>query len=598
MRSMARVEGVGFYRCRQAWCAGLVRLLAGVTMCVLLGSAGAAAEVTVLTATEYGLQADGVHDDGPAIRRLLAAVAAAAGPVRAVFPAGRTIRVATGTERYVFALDRASRLTLDGGGSTFLLTPDLRFLRLTHSEQITLCRLNIDVAPLPFVDGTVVAVAAAQRTLDVQTSPGEALRALGGPTHADGEQAFFGMLWQEGAYGLLGRHYWIERMEAGSGPGRVRVTATSAFSEFADIVPGAWRISLPVPGNAHRYGPGACLDISDNDTVTLEDVEVWSAPWFGVEVIRNRGHVTFRRVHIRPPPGSGRLTSTWRDGFHVKGNSATLLWEDCILAGMNDDAFNISTHCSSVQERVTPTRLVVLQTFPLGPMPWHEGNTLAAADFASRTRLGSARIVGVIGVNLPMERIATGAKLAASALNVAGGNDAAHAIMTTDTVDKQVAVTLELDGKTVKIGGMCKGSGMIEPNMATMLGFLTTDAAVEAKALDRVLRLAANKSFNRVVVDGDMSTNDTVMVFASGVAGNATLTEQHPQWQDFVDALTTVCIELGKKMVMDGEGATKFVTVRVHGAKPLKMLRRPHVRSRSPRWSRPPGLDWIPTGDA
>jgi hypothetical protein len=397
MRSMARVEGVGFYRCRQAWCAGLVRLLAGVTMCVLLGSAGAAAEVTVLTATEYGLQADGVHDDGPAIRRLLAAVAAAAGPVRAVFPAGRTIRVATGTERYVFALDRASRLTLDGGGSTFLLTPDLRFLRLTHSEQITLCRLNIDVAPLPFVDGTVVAVAAAQRTLDVQTSPGEALRALGGPTHADGEQAFFGMLWQEGAYGLLGRHYWIERMEAGSGPGRVRVTATSAFSEFADIVPGAWRISLPVPGNAHRYGPGACLDISDNDTVTLEDVEVWSAPWFGVEVIRNRGHVTFRRVHIRPPPGSGRLTSTWRDGFHVKGNSATLLWEDCILAGMNDDAFNISTHCSSVQERVTPTRLVVLQTFPLGPMPWHEGNTLAAADFASRTRLGSARIVGVSG---------------------------------------------------------------------------------------------------------------------------------------------------------------------------------------------------------
>jgi glutamate N-acetyltransferase / amino-acid N-acetyltransferase len=102
--------------------------------------------------------------------------------------------------------------------------------------------------------------------------------------------------------------------------------------------------------------------------------------------------------------------------------------------------------------------------------------------------------------------------------------------------------------------------------MATMLGFVTTDAAVDAKALDQALRVAANKSFNRVVVDGDMSTNDTVMVFASGVAGNATLNEKHPQWQDFVDALTTVCIELGKKMVMDGEGATKFVTVRVKGA--------------------------------
>jgi glutamate N-acetyltransferase/amino-acid N-acetyltransferase len=173
---------------------------------------------------------------------------------------------------------------------------------------------------------------------------------------------------------------------------------------------------------------------------------------------------------------------------------------------------------------------------------------------------------GVIGVNLPMERIASGVKLAAGALSPTGGNDAAHAIMTTDTVDKQTAVTLEIDNKRVCIGGMCKGSGMIEPNMATMLGFVTTDAAVDAKALDQALRVAANKSFNRVVVDGDMSTNDTVMVFASGVAGNVTLNEKHPQWQDFVDALTTVCIELGKKMVMDGEGATKFVTVRVKGA--------------------------------
>jgi glutamate N-acetyltransferase / amino-acid N-acetyltransferase len=177
---------------------------------------------------------------------------------------------------------------------------------------------------------------------------------------------------------------------------------------------------------------------------------------------------------------------------------------------------------------------------------------------------------GVIGVNLPMERIASGVKLAADALSPTGGNDAAHAIMTTDTVDKQYAVTLEIDGKCVSVGGMCKGSGMIEPNMATMLGFVTTDAAVEAKALDQALRIASNKSFNRVVVDGDMSTNDTVMVLASGVAGNATLNEKHPQWQDFVDALTTVCIELGKKMVMDGEGATKFVTVRVKGAKTVE----------------------------
>jgi glutamate N-acetyltransferase/amino-acid N-acetyltransferase len=174
---------------------------------------------------------------------------------------------------------------------------------------------------------------------------------------------------------------------------------------------------------------------------------------------------------------------------------------------------------------------------------------------------------GVIGVNLPMDRIAAGATLAAASLCRTGGHDAACAIMTTDTVDKQVAVELEIDGKTVYIGGMCKGSGMIEPNMATMLGFLTTDAAVHPKALDQALREAVEVSFNRVVVDGDRSTNDTVILMASGAAANQMMTPYHPQWQYFVDALTLVCLELGKKMVLDGEGATKFVTVRVKGAR-------------------------------
>ncbi len=177
---------------------------------------------------------------------------------------------------------------------------------------------------------------------------------------------------------------------------------------------------------------------------------------------------------------------------------------------------------------------------------------------------------GVIGVNLPMDRIEAGAKKAAGALSREGGHDAACAIMTTDTVDKQVAVELDIDGKTVCIGGMCKGSGMIEPNMATMLGFLTTDAAVHPKALDLALREAVEVSFNRVVVDGDRSTNDTVILMASGVAGNQMLTPYHPQWQYFVDALTMVCLELGKKMVLDGEGATKFVTVLVKGARTVE----------------------------
>lgn len=174
---------------------------------------------------------------------------------------------------------------------------------------------------------------------------------------------------------------------------------------------------------------------------------------------------------------------------------------------------------------------------------------------------------GVIGMLMPLDRLTAGAQKAAQILSREGSDDAAHAIMTTDTVDKQAAVEFEIDGKTIRVGGMCKGSGMIEPNMATMLGFLTTDAAISQKALDTALRAAVGVSFNKLVIDGDRSTNDTVIALASGEAGNTELTPGHPQWNDFVDALKLVGIELGKKMVMDGEGVTKFVTVHVRGAK-------------------------------
>jgi len=174
---------------------------------------------------------------------------------------------------------------------------------------------------------------------------------------------------------------------------------------------------------------------------------------------------------------------------------------------------------------------------------------------------------GVIGANLPIDRIVAGVQLAARSLRRTGGSDAAHAIMTTDTVDKQVALKLTIDGKRVTIGGMCKGSGMIEPNMATMLGFLTTDAAVDVRALRQALQSLADASFNRVVVDGDRSTNDTLILLANGAAGNRVLSPAHPQWGDFFDALRTVAIELAKKMVFDGEGATKLVTVQVKGAR-------------------------------
>jgi len=173
---------------------------------------------------------------------------------------------------------------------------------------------------------------------------------------------------------------------------------------------------------------------------------------------------------------------------------------------------------------------------------------------------------GVIGVNLPMKQVAAGIKLAAAALSPDGGHAAACAIMTTDTVEKEFAVELEIDGHLIVIGGMAKGSGMIDPSMATMLAFISTDAVIDADNLDMALRAAAELSFNRLVVDGDQSTNDTVIVMASAVGGNNALSPQHPEWTKFLDAFNSVCIELGKKIVMDGEGATKFVTVNVSGA--------------------------------
>ncbi len=181
---------------------------------------------------------------------------------------------------------------------------------------------------------------------------------------------------------------------------------------------------------------------------------------------------------------------------------------------------------------------------------------------------------GVIGMNLPIDRIVAGAQLAAQSLSRRGGQDAARAIMTTDTVDKQAALRVKIDGKAVTVGGMCKGSGMIEPKMATMLGFLTTDAAVNPRALQAALREVADASFNRVVVDGDCSTNDTLILLANGAAGNRELFSAHPQWAAFVGALRAVAIELAQKMALDGEGATKLVTVQVKGARSARDAQR------------------------
>ncbi len=176
---------------------------------------------------------------------------------------------------------------------------------------------------------------------------------------------------------------------------------------------------------------------------------------------------------------------------------------------------------------------------------------------------------GVIGRRLPMPRLLAGMKSAVKNLGrtTAHAAAAAKAVMTTDTRPKSACVKVVIDGKTVTVGGMSKGSGMIEPNMATMLGFITTDAAISPAMLRRALLLAINKSFNRLVVDGDESTNDSVFIMASGAAGNNKIVRGGEAFDVFRSALETVCISLARQMAKDGEGATKFVTVTVKGAR-------------------------------
>jgi glutamate N-acetyltransferase/amino-acid N-acetyltransferase len=174
---------------------------------------------------------------------------------------------------------------------------------------------------------------------------------------------------------------------------------------------------------------------------------------------------------------------------------------------------------------------------------------------------------GVIGQLLPMEKIAQGIPLAVQALSKEGGDAAAEAILTTDTFVKQLAVGTTLNGVPVTLGGMAKGSGMIAPNMATMLAFMSTDAAVAPELLRRSLKRAVDRSFNRITVDGDTSTNDMALVLANGLAGNPMLTsEADPGHEEFTAALEHLLVRLSKMIVMDGEGATKFVEITVGGA--------------------------------
>ena len=175
---------------------------------------------------------------------------------------------------------------------------------------------------------------------------------------------------------------------------------------------------------------------------------------------------------------------------------------------------------------------------------------------------------GVIGMQLPMERIEAGIRAMAPELgdSLESGTEASKAIMTTDTKNKEVAVKVVLGGVPVTIGGMCKGSGMIHPNMCTMLSFVTTDAAISKELLQEALSEDIKDTYNMISVDGDTSTNDTVLLLANGLAGNPEITEKNEDYKAFCEALNYINETLAKKMAGDGEGCTALFEVKIKGA--------------------------------
>lgn len=182
---------------------------------------------------------------------------------------------------------------------------------------------------------------------------------------------------------------------------------------------------------------------------------------------------------------------------------------------------------------------------------------------------------GVIGMQLPMQKLVDGIQVLAGkkAEGLQSGHDAALAIMTTDTVEKEMAVEIEIGGKIVTIGGMSKGSGMIHPNMCTMLAFITTDAAITKEALQKALSEDVEDTYNMISVDGDTSTNDTAILLANGLAGNQEITYASPEYETFKEALHMVNETLAKKMAGDGEGATALFEVKVVGAESIKQAK-------------------------
>jgi glutamate N-acetyltransferase/amino-acid N-acetyltransferase len=271
----------------------------------------------------------------------------------------------------------------------------------------------------------------------------------------------------------------------------------------------------------------------------------------------------FTQAHIRKPNRKDVLVITLPEGSSVSG-----------VFTLNRFCAAPVTVCKDHLQKNKGIRALLVNTGCA-----NAGTGLQGLDDARATCIAVAQALsispeqvlpfstGVILETLPMERLLAGIPGAVANLQTDNWLNAAEAIMTTDIVAKGTSRTLTIDGKTVTITGISKGSGMIHPNMATMLGYIATDAAISQAALDSIIQHAVNKSFNCITVDGDTSTNDSLILMATGQAGNVEVNENSAGFTALRDALTDVATELAQAIVRDGEGATKFMTIQVEAGK-------------------------------
>ena len=346
---------------------------------------------------DFGGKADGKTNDGPAILKMVETARAMKGkPVRLVFPKDKVIHAATGNERYLFALQHTKNITIDGGGSTFLLDPHIRMMDLDYAVNPVIKNFNVDYPLTMFIESVIDAVDPKGAYVDVKVlEPGEE-KNLGGPTKKDGEQWFGGFVWCENGKHMKAAKHYAVKSATPLGEDRARVFfdgKTIPKQITGKIKPGTTRFSIPRPGVAQRYGPGPLFNIHDTVDGHFENIAVWGAPWFTYSIYRTEGTLRFINVDAVPKPGTNRLMAGCRDAFHVTGNRSKLVFDGCDTAGLGDDDYNFCILSSRIQKVISPTKLIIKQKFPIQYNPMRVGETLMVMNSENHI-IGSAEIIG------------------------------------------------------------------------------------------------------------------------------------------------------------------------------------------------------------